>query len=44
MDFAEKWGDARVHCVVKTKWDTLPPMDDKKKGGRRPKKKAASAS
>ena len=43
MDAAEDWGDLRVHYVVKTKWDKLPPMDDKKKA-RRPKKTALVAN
>ena len=34
VDLAAAWGDARVYDIVKTKWDSLPPPNDKKKGGK----------
>ncbi|ELU14970.1 hypothetical protein CAPTEDRAFT_153089 [Capitella teleta] len=34
MDIATSWSDPRVYDIVKAKWDTLPPMNDKKKGGK----------
>lgn len=34
MDIATAWADPRVYDIVKAKWDTLPPMNDKKKGGK----------
>ncbi|CAL1527779.1 unnamed protein product [Lymnaea stagnalis] len=38
MDLAYAWADPRVFEIVKTKWDTLKPKDDKK-GKAKPKKK-----
>ncbi len=33
-DIAASYGDARVYDIVKAKWDSLPPLNDKKKGGK----------
>jgi len=34
MDLAGAWGDLRVYELIRTKWDSMPPMNDKnKKGG-----------
>jgi hypothetical protein len=38
MDIATSWADPRVYDIVKAKWDTLRPLDDKKKGGKGGKK------
>ena len=41
LDIAASWADLRVYDIVKTKWDSLPPLPDKKKGGKGGKKPAA---
>ena len=38
VDIAGAWADLRVYDIVKAKWDSLPPMNDKKKGGKGGKK------
>jgi hypothetical protein len=35
VDIASYWGDPRVYDIVKTKWDSLPPPQDKKKGAKK---------
>ena len=35
VDIAGYWADPRVYDIVKTKWDSLPPVNDKKKGAKK---------